>query len=103
MIIILASVVAAAGRIDEALALSQEHVERSRAEPGCLAHAVHRDTEDPHRLVFVEQWQDMAALQAHFAVPASREFAKALSTMTTQPPELSLFDASPVPMPGRPA
>ena len=54
MILVLGSGVVQERRFAEALALSQEHVARSRAEPGCIAHAVHQDTESPWRLVFVE-------------------------------------------------
>lgn len=93
MVIVLASVTLQPGRLDEALALSQEHVERSRAEAGCLAHAVHQDTEDPHRLVFVERWSDRAALAAHFKVPASREFVGALTTLSSAPPDMTLYEA----------
>ena len=96
MIIVLASVTLQPGRIDEALALSQEHVERSRAEPGCLAHAVHQDTEDAHRLVFVERWAGRAALAAHFKVPASRAFVETLSSLAGAPPQMTLYEASEV-------
>ena len=96
MIIVIGSVVAVPGRVNDALALSLEHVQRSRAEPGCVSHAVHRDAENPHRLVFVEEWADMAALQQHFRVPASRAFAKALSALATEAPSMSLYDATPV-------
>ena len=61
--------------------LSLEHVHRSRTEPGCISHAVHVDCENPLRLVFFEQWADRAALLTHFAVPASREFVKALQSL----------------------
>jgi quinol monooxygenase YgiN len=47
MVLVLGSVLIHPGRLDEAIALSQEHVARSRAEPGCKAHAVHQDTENP--------------------------------------------------------
>lgn len=94
MILVLGHVTARAEHFDEVLRLSRLHVERSRAEPGCLAHAVHRDAENPLRLVFVEKWSDMAALQAHFRVPASREFGKALAAMASEPPGLELFDAA---------
>ena len=80
MILVLGSVLVKEGGMTEALALSQEHVARSRAEPGCIAHAVHRDVENPSRLVFVEQWSSEAALWEHFKVPASRAFARALGT-----------------------
>jgi quinol monooxygenase YgiN len=94
MILVLGHVKARPEHFEEVLKLSQQHVERSRAEPGCLAHAVHRDTEDPLRLVFVEKWADMAALQAHFRVPASREFGKVLATMASEPPGLALYDSA---------
>ena len=96
MILVLGHVTARPEHIDEVLRLSREHVERSRAEPGCLAHAVHRDTENPLQLVFVEKWTDMAALQLHFRVPASREFGKALAALASEPPRLEIFDAAAV-------
>ena len=79
--------------LEQALALSLEHVRRSRAEAGCLAHAVHQDVENPLRLVFVEEWADQAALAAHFAVPASRAFARALGALAVEPPQLQVFEA----------
>lgn len=97
MILVLGSVVARADRLDEALSLSQEHVARSRAEPGCIAHAVHIDSENPRRLVFVEQWADQAALAQHFRVPASRAFAKALAGMADGTPSMSIFEATQLP------
>ena len=94
MILVTGSVTAREGRLDEALALSREHVARSRAEPGCVSHAVHLDTENPLRLVFFEEWADMPALQAHFKVPASRAFGKALGELASEPPTLAIFDAT---------
>ncbi len=95
MIIVTGSIQAKADGIDEVLALSLEHVHRSRAEPGCLLHTVHQDVEDPLRVVFVEHWQDADALRAHFALPASSAFVKALTDLVTETPALDLYDASP--------
>ena len=94
MILVIGSVTAKPGRYEEALALSQEHVARSRIEPGCVSHAVHRDTENPDRLVFVEEWVDQASLQQHFKVPASRAFAKALAELASQTPTMAVYDAA---------
>jgi quinol monooxygenase YgiN len=91
-VLVTGSIQARPERIDELLALSLEHVRRSRGEPGCLSHAVHRDVEDPLRLVFVEEWADRAALQAHFAVPASRAFVKAAAGCASSAPALSLYE-----------
>lgn len=96
MILVLGSVVAEAGHFDEVLRLSREHVARSRTEAGCVSHAVHQDTENPNRLVFVEEWQDQAALQDHLRVPASQAFGKALTALASVPPHIVIYEASKV-------
>ena len=96
MIIILGSVAVREGQLAAALAISQEHVLRSREEPGCIAHAVHQDTEKPDLLVFVEQWESQAALAAHFSVPASRAFAKAIGALAVERPKMTLYEATEV-------
>ena len=93
MVLVLGSVVVQPGRVEDALRISLEHVLRSRAEPGCIAHAVHRDAENPQRLVFVEQWSDQAALAQHFKVPASRQFVKELGALAVGAPSMSIFEA----------
>jgi quinol monooxygenase YgiN len=96
MIIIAGSLVGTADTIDELIALSLAHVRRSRAEPGCLAHGVARDVENPLRLVFTERWIDMAAVMTHFAVQESGEFVRSAISLSEQPPTLELFEAATV-------
>jgi quinol monooxygenase YgiN len=96
MILVTGSIVARDDRLADALALSIEHVHRSRKEPGCIAHAVHQDAENPRRLVFVEQWADRAAIATHFALPASRVFAAAVAALATETPSMTIYDATPV-------
>ena len=95
MILVTGSIVARPGTLDALIAHSLEHVRRSRGEPGCVSHAVHRDVENPLRLVFVEEWTDRAALAAHFAVPASGAFVKAASALAAEPPSIRIYDATP--------
>src|ERR1700754_2130233 len=92
MIVVTGSVVARQDSLDEARRLSLEHVHRSRAEPGCISHAVHVDCENPLRLVFIEQWADRAALAVHFTVPASRDFVSALGALASGS-DLQIYDA----------
>ncbi len=94
MIVVTGSVTAREDSFDEVRQLSLEHVRRSRQEPGCISHAVHVDCEDPVRLVFIEQWADRAALLAHFAVPASRDFVRALQPLAASATTLELYDAT---------
>ena len=94
MIVVTGSVTAREDSFNEVRRLSLEHVHRSRKEAGCISHAVHIDCEDPLRLVFIEQWADRAALLAHFAVPASRDFVRALQSQVTTSPTLQIYDAT---------
>jgi len=93
MIVVLGSVLVREGQMDAALDQALQHVRRSRTEPGCLSHAVHRDVENPQRLVFVEEWADMAALQQHFRVPGSRAVVKALAALSDEAPQMTIHEA----------
>jgi quinol monooxygenase YgiN len=92
--VVTGSVTAREDSFSEVRRLSLEHVHRSREEAGCISHAVHIDCEDPLRLVFIEQWADRTALLAHFAVPASRDFVRALQSLVTTSPTLEIYDAT---------
>jgi quinol monooxygenase YgiN len=93
MIIVTGSVRARPDAIDEVLRVSLEHVRRSRTEPGCLLHSVHRDVEDELRVVFLEHWTDEAMLAAHFEVPASKEFVQTVTALAAEPPSIEIYDA----------
>lgn len=98
MIIVTGSAVVLPDRLDEALAVGIAHSVRSRSEPGCLDHNCHVDAEDENRIVFVEYWADMAALQAHFTVPESSAFVRQMTALAVAPPKIQLFQAQEIPM-----
>lgn len=98
MVIVTGTLHARADTLAELLALSREHVARSRAEPGCLEHGVAIDVDDPMRLVFFERWADRDAIGAHLKLPASRGFGKAVAGLVDQPPTLRMFDAAELPV-----
>jgi quinol monooxygenase YgiN len=94
MILVTGSAVARHATLDEVRRLSLEHVHRSRNEAGCISHSVQVDCENPLKLVFLEQWADRAALLAHFAVPASREFVRALQSLVSEAAIIEIYDAT---------
>ena len=94
MIVVTGSITARQDSLDQVRALSLEHVHRSRQEAGCISHAVHVDCENPLRLVFIERWADRAALSAHFAVPASRNFVRALQPLAAASSTIEIYDAT---------
>ena len=93
MIIITGSITVRPEHRAVALTLGVAHSQRSRAEPGCLAHNCHSDAENPDRIVFVEEWADMTAIKSHFALPESSAFVGALAAMANEPPTMRLFTA----------
>jgi len=96
MILITGAILARPDTAAELRRLSLEHVHRSRAEPGCLSHDVHIDAEEPLRLVFVERWEDAAAVRAHFAVPASGAFVRTAGGLAAEPPVIHIYQAETV-------
>lgn len=97
MIIVIGRVGIRPDRIDEAIAASTDHVNRSRAEPGCVSHDVSVDAQNPSGLIFVEYWSDPAALQAHFALDASKQFFQTISAMSDSAPDLQIYQAEQLP------
>ena len=89
-IIVTGSVQGTDTTVDALLAAALTHVRRSRTEPGCLSHHVFRDAEDPNRLFFFERWADRAALDAHFAVPASLAFVGQLQELAVGQPSMHI-------------
>ena len=99
MVIVTGSIEARPETIERVLELGLAHVRRSRREAGCLLHSMHRDVENELRVVFIEQWEDAEALEAHFGVPASREFVREAAALALRPPEMSIFEAEVASMP----
>ncbi len=68
-------------------------MQRSRTEPGCVSHDMHTGPEQPLRVFFFERWDSLDALQAHFVVPASREFGRRLGKLAAEPPSMTVYAA----------
>lgn len=95
MIIVTGSVLATAETKDEIERLCLEHVRRSRGEPGCISHDVYTSVEEPLRLFFFERWADRAAIQAHFAVPASAQFVRDVRALAAEMSAIDVNEAEP--------
>lgn len=92
MLMVTGSVEGRPDTIDRILELGLAHVRRSRLEPGCLLHSIHRDVENELRVVFIERWDDAKTLEDHFHEQASREFVRQVAALAVRPPEISIFE-----------
>lgn len=96
MVIVSGSVTAAPGKADEVESLCLAHVRRSRTEPGCLLHSVHRDVEDDHRFVFLEHWRSLDDLGRHFEVPESGALIESLRRLAVDLSPIEIYQATAV-------
>ncbi|WP_332817769.1 putative quinol monooxygenase [Sphingopyxis sp.] len=96
MILITGHVIMTPENAAHMIALGAEHSARSRGEAGCLGHRCHVDVEQPDRLVFVEEWESIDAVRAHFAVPASGAFVAEMRALSPQPPVIRIYAAEDV-------
>ncbi len=93
MILITGHVILTSQHRERMIALGAEHSARSRGETGCLAHHCHVDVENPDRMMFVEEWESIDAVRAHFAVPASGAFVAEMRALSPQPPVIRIYTA----------
>ena len=54
-------------------------IEASRKEAGCVAYDLHFSITDPDKMVFVEVWQDRAALDEHFTTSHFKAWRSAIA------------------------
>lgn len=95
MLVVTGTVTARPDSFDAMLAAALEHVRRSRTEPGCLRHGVSIDAEDLLTLIFYEEWEDRAALEAHFQVPESLAFMQAMRSLAASQTKMKILPVEP--------
>lgn len=85
MISVFAVMTAKVGQKQEALKISRANLETVRAEAGCHEYRLVDDVSNAgsfqkklgeHSFAFIEQWESMAALEAHLATPHMQAFAE---------------------------
>ena len=53
--------------VDTVLPLYRELIAATKREPLCIAYDLYRDEKDPGHFIFIEEWPDPTALDAHCA------------------------------------
>lgn len=67
MLVVSGEIEIAAADREKALAAIAPMVEATRREAGCQSYAFYESVEAPNRFRIFEEWDDAAALEAHFA------------------------------------
>jgi len=81
-------------KVDAFLALTEDLIEKSRAEAGCISYSLYQDPHDRTKFLFFEEWKNQAAVDYHFSTEHFINFGKALEEMASAPPIITIFDTT---------
>jgi len=95
-VVVVASFKVQEGRVDEAVTALTPVIEQTHDEAGCLSYALHRDVNDPLRLVLVERWTSQVALESHFQQPYLESLGQMAADLLSEPPTLHFCTPVPV-------
>ena len=68
----------------------------SQAEAGCKSYRFYADLEDANTFLIFEQWENEAALMAHFQTPHMAEFNAAIPRFLAAPPSIDRYEIAAV-------
>ena len=74
-----------ADAVDIVLPFYRELVEKTRMEPLCIAYDLFEDRKEPGHFIFIEEWPDQAALDAHCASEHFRRLVPQIDARQTRP------------------
>ncbi|MER6050404.1 putative quinol monooxygenase [Streptomyces sp. NPDC001793] len=92
---VVAECLAAPGHEDRLRTALEAMIEPSLEEPGCLAYHPYADPNEPARMVIVEEWTDLQALEAHFTTAHFHHVRQVLDLVLAEPVTVRKLVAAP--------
>lgn len=69
---------------------AKEIIEKSNKEPGCKSYQLYQDPYDNTRFVFVEEYKNQAAVDAHFASDYFKAFGPKIGDLVAEPGKIKI-------------
>ena len=91
-VVVVALVTAKPESVDTVRAVCEKAIAAGHTEPGCELYSLHQTGDT---FVFIEQWADQDALNAHMAAPNFAEFAAAIGEHVAGAPDIKIL--APIP------
>lgn len=86
-----ADMFAIAGRRDELAARLERFEQKAAGESGCRRYTFASGLADPTQFILISEWDDEAALDAHYRSEAFAEFQFGLDGLLARPSELTVY------------
>jgi quinol monooxygenase YgiN len=73
---------------------AKEIIEKSNKEAGCKSYQLYQDPYNSTRFVFVEEYKNQAAIDAHFASDYFKAFGPKIADMVQEPAKIKIISVS---------
>lgn len=91
MIKVVAKSFAKAGKLERILELSNEMVENTVKEEGCIKYQLFQDVKDPKVMIIIEEWENEEALDRHKASEHFRRIVPQLNELRGKASEINIL------------
>lgn len=88
---VVARITAQAGKADEVRSVMMGMLGPTRQEAGCILYELVQNQEDPTDLVFIEEWESNANLDAHLNAPHIHEALAKLDGLLAAAPDIRRY------------
>jgi len=88
---VIAKIKARPDKANELLSVLSSLIESTCKEPGCISYTLLQNNEDPTEFVFVEEWQNNAALESHFATKHFKDALVKLPSLIAAEPDIQRY------------
>lgn len=93
MIVVTAKITAKPGKRDNIISKSQDLIESTRLEPGCINYNLYASTEDEDVLVMLEQWETSEVLETHMQTEHFKAFGAAIKDIMAKELDIAVYSA----------
>jgi len=91
MLLVTAKITAKPGQRDKIIENSNDLVETTRKEPGCMNYDLYSSTEDENILMVLEKWENKEALDTHTETDHFQAFGQAIEDMVAEEMEVTIY------------
>ena len=82
MISVVAKNIVKNNRTEEFKSLAKELIKETLKEKGCIEYSIYEDSEKNNILTFIEKWENMEVLKAHFETPHFKKIVPQFQELT---------------------
>lgn len=83
-------------KIADFIAAAKDIIDNTHKEPGCISYQLYQDPYTPGNFIFVEEYKNQAAIDAHFAADYFKAFGPKSAEFTAAPTKIKIISVSKV-------